>query len=103
MRAANNDGRIGGPSGPSVVRRIRKRTPEELAELPPVQTKPIRFTDRGLGNYGRGRPGDPVGEQEEPSEAPTEALLDWALASWARRHVLEQVWDFEGGGHDGSA
>jgi hypothetical protein len=96
MSNTNDNGRIGGrPTGrPSVYRRIRKRTPEELAETPPVRTKPVRFTGCGTVGFGRWKPGDPVGVETEPSEAATEALLDWALVSWGRRRVVEEVWDF---------
>jgi len=94
MTGANNDGRIGGPSGPSVVRRIRKLIHEELADVPPVRTKPVHFKGCGPGPYGVWKAGDPVGAQAVPSKAATESLLDWALVSWARRHVVEEVWDF---------
>jgi hypothetical protein len=89
-----------GPSGPSVVyTRFRKRTPAEIAELPPVRTKPIEFKGTGLGPFGLW----PWGEGESPRTAvykraptkdATEALLDWAVVSRARRHVFELVYDF---------
>lgn len=89
---------IGGPSGPSVVyRRIRKRTPDELKQLPPVRTKSVEFKGTGLGDWGRWVPGLPLGEPPRDEDS----LLDWALVSWARRRLVEEVWDFTGD-HDGS-
>ncbi|HKH14528.1 MAG TPA: hypothetical protein VKA47_07725 [Solirubrobacterales bacterium] len=97
--SGRNNGRTRGPSGPSVVyRRIRKLTGADLAVVPPVRAKPVEFKGDGLGPYGRWKPGDLVGTQAEPSEATTEAVLDWALVSWARRHAVEEVW-----GNDGEA
>jgi hypothetical protein len=64
--------------------------------LPPVRTKPIEFKGCGTGGWGRWRPEYPVGVQEEPTEAAQNARLDWALVSWARRHVVEEVWEFNG-------
>jgi hypothetical protein len=91
--SARNNGTTGGPSGPSVVyRRIRKLTREEFADVPPIRTKPVEFKGKGLGPYGCWKPGNPVG----PVKRDPEALLDWALVSWARRHVVEEVWDFDG-------
>jgi hypothetical protein len=93
MSGADSNGRHEGASAPSVVHR---RTPEELRALPPVRTRPVKFTGCGLGPYGRWRPGDPVGKQEKPTKTAEEALLDWALVSWARRHVVEEEWDYRG-------
>ena len=95
MSAANNNGRREGAPAPSVVRRrIRRRTPKEIAALPPVRTKPIRFSGLGLGGWGRW---EARGTPPSSRYADPEALLDWALISWARRHVVELVWDFTSG------
>ena len=95
--SARDNGRTGGPSGPSVVRwRIVRRSPDEIRALPPVRTKPIEFKGCGTCGWGSWGPGDPVGPQAEPSEAATEAMLDWALVSWARQHAVVEVWDFNG-------
>ena len=65
--------------------------------MPPVQTR-SRSSSRAAAPVptdGGGR-ATPLGAQTEPSEAATEALLDWALVSWARPHVVEEVWNFDG-------
>ena len=85
-----------------VRRRVRKRTPEEIAALPPVRTKPIRFRGLGLGGFGwrpwrEGEKPRTVVEHLKPTKSAEEALLDWALISWARRHEVELVWDFTSG------
>ncbi len=97
-----NDGRTGGASAPSVVyTRIRKRSRAELAALPPVRTKPSQFKGDGLGSWGswpwgEGETPRAVFDEQDPTDEATEALLDWAEISWARRHVVELVIDFTG-------
>ena len=76
--------------------------PAELAALPPVRTKPIQFKGDGprsvgLVAVGRGRDSAHGRLRAGADRRATEALLDWALVSWARRHVVELVVDFTGG------
>ncbi len=66
-------------------RRVRRLTPEELAELPPIKCRPVRWHGRDLGPWGRWRPGDPLGRQRKPTQRATESMLDWAELAWFRR------------------
>lgn len=101
MSGTHSNGRPGDPAGPSVYHRTRKHSPAERAALPPVRTKPIVFKGSGPGPFGswpwaEGEKPRTVVEHLKPSEEAQEALLDWELVSWARRHVVEVVWDYSG-------